>query len=302
MTLYIHNTFLADLRDYGDSSLAQRVLAKVLEPSGSFRLDRDDHRYKGIEDAWIRYVSAGRTAFRVIYLRKGEHIHLYRAGPHTVEDNLSGPKINAEAAVLSTGDPTHLSARGMIGVADSATTTEENSVPNSFLQNGRKRLLSSFLLGRRLIPHKEVVLVSPYLSLDLLQRSSRFGATIDNLIEDGTKVSLITRWPAASDLASYREFEVRGIDMLFHKTVHAKLYVFKVRNGDSPYDQDHTDAALIGSANLTGRGFGFDERDFNEELCFELPTDSHGGAMEFVYHLLNQSIDLTRVRHELSKR
>ena len=56
------------------------MLSKVLGRDGSFRLDRDDHRFHGIEDAWIRVVSRGNTAYRVIYIRRGRDVYLYRAG------------------------------------------------------------------------------------------------------------------------------------------------------------------------------------------------------------------------------
>jgi len=173
---------------------------------------------------------------------------------------------------------------------------------NRFFQNGKKRLLRSFLLGRRLVPHSEAILVSPYLSLGLFTRSHRFGRVLDDLLEDGTSVTLITRWPTLPELDTYRDLEVRGLGILFHKTVHAKLYVFKVRRDGARHAEDFRDAVVIGSANLTEMGFGFDEQNFNEELCYELPEGAYDGALDFVYQLAGQAVDLMRVRRELTRR
>ena len=293
MGLLIYDTFLMDLRENGDANFAQRVFRKVLGTNGAFRHDADDHRYHGIADAWIRYVSAGRTAFRVIYIRRQDDVLLYRAGPHSIEENLKSPPHGAL----------------LVGVSDAAAVAEpapkgalEDPHVKRFWQNGRKRLLRNFLLGRRLMPHKEILLISPYVSLSLFERPHRFGTAIDNLVEDGAKVTLVTRWPAAAELEAYRELEARGIALLFHETLHAKLYIFSVRPDANKYRDQFHDAAVIGSANLTEMGFGFDEKNFNEELCYELPLSAHEGAMEFAYQIANDSVDLARVRRELTKR
>jgi Cdc6-like AAA superfamily ATPase len=45
-----------------------------------------------VKDAWIRYVSRGRTAYRIIYIKHDDSIYLYRAGDHSIEDRLAKPK------------------------------------------------------------------------------------------------------------------------------------------------------------------------------------------------------------------
>jgi phosphatidylserine/phosphatidylglycerophosphate/cardiolipin synthase-like enzyme len=295
MSLFIYDSFLTDLRDNGDANFAQRVLRKVLNANGTFRPDADDHRYGGIEDAWIRYVSAGRTAFRAIYIRRQQDILLYRAGPHSIEDNLSAP--NAGAPVVEVLAAEVAAARGGDEVVEAV-------IANRFLQNGigRKRLLRNFLLGRRLMPHQEVLLISPYVTLAMFDRPHRFGMAIDSLIEDGTKVTLVTRWPTPAELDAYRDLEARGVELLFHASLHAKLYIFTVRRDEGRPRGEFSDAAIIGSANLTEKGFGFDERNFNEELCYELPDEAREGALEFAYQLAGQAVDLPRVRRELNLR
>jgi phosphatidylserine/phosphatidylglycerophosphate/cardiolipin synthase-like enzyme len=293
MSLFIYDSFLTDLRDNGDANFTQRVLRKVINANGSFRQDADDHRFGGIEDAWIRYVSAGRTAFRAIYIRRQQDVLLYRAGTHSIEDNLVGP---GAAAPLVEVLMAKAAAQGA-GVVEAA-------IANRFLQNGigQKRLLRNVFLGRRLMPHQEVLLISPYVSLAMFDRPHRFGMAIDNLVEDGTKITLVTRWPKPGELDAYRDLEARGISLLFHRSLHAKLYIFTIRREEVKYGQDFSDAAIIGSANLTETGFGFDERNFNEELCYELPHDAHEGALEFAYHIAGQAVDLPRVRRDLNLR
>jgi phosphatidylserine/phosphatidylglycerophosphate/cardiolipin synthase-like enzyme len=292
MTVYFYDTFIRDLHEHGDSNFAQRVVRKIMNPNGTFRHDVEDHRFDGIENAWIRYVSGGNTAYRAIYIREGEHIYLYRAGEHSIENNLGPPRGNRTLAEIS--------------AIDKASATVERPSINSFnlshlfRQNGRGRLLRSFLLGRRLFPHKEIFLVSPFLSLDLLERTNRVGLALDQLREDGTKITLITRPPLVSELGRLRDLEVRGWDLFFHRTLHAKIYIFKVIQDTKYVEHGAADAALIGSANLTEKGFGLDEHNYNEELCYELPTDAQEGALDFIYGLALQSQNLDRVRHALS--
>ncbi len=91
MPVHLTREFLNDLRVAQNTRFVREVLNHTVAHDGSFRPHRDDHRYDGIKDAWIRYVSRGTTAYRVIFIRKGPDIFLYRAGNHAVEDNLKAP-------------------------------------------------------------------------------------------------------------------------------------------------------------------------------------------------------------------
>src|SRR4051812_43593318 len=91
MPLHITRDFLNDLREAEDARFVRQVLNHTIAPDGTFRPDKDDHRYEGIEDAWIRYVSRGRTAYRVIFIRKGTSVFLYRAGLHSIEEKVAQP-------------------------------------------------------------------------------------------------------------------------------------------------------------------------------------------------------------------
>ena len=64
MAVYFCREFLRDLMEHNDAHFAARVLSKVIGSGGEFEADADDHRYKGIDGAWIRYVSRQTTAYR----------------------------------------------------------------------------------------------------------------------------------------------------------------------------------------------------------------------------------------------
>jgi hypothetical protein len=152
MALYLMPSFIVDLQKHGDANFAKRVLLKVCDNDGRFQEDRKDHPYTGIENAWIRYVSEGRSAYRAIYIRKGEEIYWYRAGEHSVEDRLPGPP-QLGGIALSGQDILRFSPRA------------GPSVPAvGFLRNQPDYTIYRTFIGRRLIPHKDIVLISPFLS------------------------------------------------------------------------------------------------------------------------------------------
>ena len=299
MGLFVCDTFLADLRNHGDNGFAKRALSKILAGNGSFRLVDDDHRYDGIDDAWIRVISRGNTAWRAIYIRRGDDVFLYRAGEHSIEDNLSAPSVSLEfRPVQSATQEAQAPARTW-----QASLPASDQVDNRFLQNERGRLLRSFMLGRRLIPHKEVILVSPVLSFSALSSTHRFGMVLDDLMAEGSTVTLVTRPPATKDdLQPFVDLEARGIKLAFHERLHAKLYLFEVAENAAALSggQAVPNVAMLGSANLTEEGMGFVDPSL-EELCYELPDAAFDHALEFVLQLVHDSDDLRIVRDKLNK-
>lgn len=299
MGLFVCDTFLADLRNHGDNGFAKRALSKILAGNGSFRLVDDDHRYDGIDDAWIRVISRGNTAWRAIYIRRGDDVFLYRAGEHSIEDNLSAPSVSLEfRPVQSATQEAQAPARTW-----QASLPASDQLDNRFLQNERGRLLRSFMLGRRLIPHKEVILVSPVLSFPALSSTHRFGMVLDDLMAEGSTVTLVTRPPATKDdLQPFVDLEARGIKLAFHERLHAKLYLFEVAENAAALSggQVVPNVAMLGSANLTEEGMGFVDPSL-EELCYELPDAAFDHALEFVLQLVHDSDDLRIVRDKLNK-
>ncbi len=305
MGLHIYQDFFVDLRNAGDAKFARRVLAKIFDSSGRFVSDSDDHRYHGIEDAWIRYISQGGAAYRVIYIRKGADTYLYRAGPHSVEDNLSPPSKGQSITDVSAVSVEMAEIVDVIGMGT------EGSRPSKdlFLKNYTPNLLRNRILGRRLIRHREVILISPFLSEDLFAFRSPFSKVISDIHDDGATITLITLPP--KDSAQFQFFEKidsDGIEVLFHDRLHAKLYLFDVEPDAyaTPEDARQDRLAIIGSANLTKKGFGIPGGDGesiepNEELSYELPPDEFDHALHFAAYLTVSAKDLVTQRIQLAQ-
>lgn len=310
MAIFIYEEFLKDLRTAGDATFARRVLSKVLDTNCNFPDDADDHRYDGIDNAWIRYVSAGKTALRVIFIRDGASVYLYRAGPHSVEDNLTSPNKNAKTIpVVSTPEALADSSNG----SDSTTAIPpEISFPGMFLENYRQKYIRTTLLSRRFTKHRSVILVSPFLSPELFSISSPFGKVLTDLVDEGAKLSLITLPPQSLDeLRFFEGLEANGFDVLFHDRLHAKLYLFEVDPDFVSYDPGTKckNLAMLGSANLTVNGIGLGGTGSgvsspNEELVYELPSSQFQSALDYATYLSVSANDIPRqrVRITLSNR
>ncbi|TPN59647.1 hypothetical protein FJ981_04565 [Mesorhizobium sp. B1-1-4] len=284
--------FIKDLQDGNGANFAKRVFLKLFDERGNFRRDVNDHRYHGIADSWIRYVSQGTSAYRVIYIRRGEDIFLYRAGVHSVEDRLSSPDIAEGTGVgRETGE----------FVEEKPKNTEGEADLGRFLCSLRTPYLSHLILGRRLIPHKEVVLISPFLSLSLLTRTAKLGRMFDDFIDDGSNVTLVTLPPCPADLPAFKDLEARGIELLFHDRIHAKLYMFVVNKQKLTGGRDYQDLYVLGSANLTDAGFGAERGKGNEELCYELPVEERSSLESYIAHIALGSDDLIKIKMSLAR-
>lgn len=304
-----HRQFLIDLVDTGDAQLPARVMKKLFTSAGDFRADRADHPYRGIASGWIRVVSRGTTAYRVIYLRDGDAITLYRAGPHSIEDNLAAPGSTEEFPVISE-EVGEVSMRPLGSNAAAADLVQnrisaEESTASRFMKNHESRRLFEQVLGRRLIPHKEAIFVSPYLSLDLLKPTQPLGQMLDEWIADGCSVTLITRPPSSPELAEFTELERRGLSLLYVQRLHAKVYVFRVDESKlNDYQRSNKDLMLIGSANLTASGFnpdGIRTREPQLELSYQVAQDDNEELEYFMSYLAGVGISHEVVRHNLSE-
>ena len=71
MKVYLMPEFINDLKSSADSNLIRQALRHTLDNDGAFIADADDHRYHGIEKAWIRVISKG---FRVIYFMEEDSV------------------------------------------------------------------------------------------------------------------------------------------------------------------------------------------------------------------------------------
>jgi len=307
-SISFHRQFLIDLVGTGDGQLSNRVLKKVFTENGEFRPDRDDHRYHGIDNAWIRVVSRGNTAFRVIYIRDGNEVTLYRAGPHSVEDGLAAPSNPADFPVVSQ-EFIEQAMRPIGGAAAaqevcaSRVTIEEREA-SRFMKNHERRFLHEQLIGRRLIPHREVILVSPYLSFDLLKSTKPFGQMLDEWIADDCSITIITAPPQPKELPEFSQLESRGFSVLHVQRLHAKAYVFRVaREKLNDYQKNKADLLLIGSANMTNSGFnpaGLLMKDPQLELSYAIAEDDHDELEDFITYLATVGVNHDVVRHNMA--
>jgi hypothetical protein len=281
--------FLQDLRDADDARLVRRTLDQIIDAQGDFRRDSNDHRYHGIENAWIRYVSGGKTAYRLIYIRDDDDVFLYRVGGHSIEDRLQSPNMR-DGIELNSQKPIH----------ERSQSIRSNGI---LLKTSTETMLSKVISSLYHVGHREIWLVSPFLSESLLSRHAPFGRFLDRAMEDGAAIGLITRLGEKINTALLDDLEARGIAIYLHPKLHAKLYVFELESSSlSQYNRDMSSMAILGSANLTEMGLSLDQPSGNEELCYRIPADQFYEAKGHAEWLANQSQDLQSIKLRLNRR
>jgi len=306
MPVFLLPNFIADLQEHDDAHFARRVLQKTIRPDGSFRPDSDDHPYLGIKDAWIRYVSRRRTAYRVIFLRYGENIYLFRAGEHSVEDRLAGPSVAAVEAALpvTEGGPEVAAAVVTMPARDRGLPL---SPPiNRFKRNIPHPQINREIFSRRILPHKDIWLVSPFVNEELFAPTAQFGRLLLDQVEDGARVALITAPPKDKKIEWMEKLAARNVDIFVYPRLHTKLYCFVfdenrryepgLRGGDR-----YSSLILIGSSNLTSAGMALGGQRCNEELCYAVPEEELGFVEEYVAELMMQGYELPDVRRFLAR-
>ena len=313
MPVKLHNDFIVDLVSVGDATLAGRILRKLFDKGGRFiEQAKDDHRYDGIADAWIRYASKG---MRVIFIKNGNEVTLYRAGQHSVEDDLAKPNdvdvyqivvdpIQRAMAITPGVDVRAYAAGAASAALSDATDLIGKPSGTRLLYNHIDRFLYSNLLGRRFLPHKDVYLISPFLSPDLLRSTDLFGQMLDELIEGGATIWLVTLPPAkASDIATYESLAARNINVFFNNTLHAKVFAFVLNRDElKPIQRSSKDFVSIGSANLTRAGInplGLLNSNIQYELSYEATIEDWPEIEEFILHVTGLSTELDVVRANL---
>lgn len=283
MAIYFCKEFIRDLAEHPDPNFAGKVMAKVCNAVGEFEPAMDDHRYKGIDGGFIRYISQRPSYYRAIYVRRGEDIFWYRAGRHQVEDRLQPPR---EPIV---GLP--------IGATPEGVDAAENHRNPRYTKSMRPRFLREVLSSRSLIPHKSLILVSPKLTANVISPAGVIGRLTDRVQELGGLVTVITRPPKDSDIGAYRWFASRGVDLRFHDRLNARLYYFEVNDQQLDRELSHIRTmAIVGSAELTERGLNYQIADgsaADEELCYEIGEDDIDGAMEFCLDLADTTVDFS---------
>ena len=303
MAVHLMPRFIADLQSVQDGGFARRVLTKTLSQRGAWTHDRDDHRYGGIDNAWIRYVSQGNAAYRVIYIRSGAEIYLYRAGPHSVEDRLPAPRPrDYSQAVPVDGDGNEVEAtQRAIDAAECG-----GSAPPRFLRRRPEAEIHRRLVERRNLPHKEIWLVSPVVDPVVLSPAASLGDVLSAQVEDGAKVSIVTSPPIDGDIAWMESLAARDMEVFVHPRLNTKLYCFefdedrRFENG-VPEDANAASLIMVGSSDLTAQGVGAAVGgDVGEELCYSPPADEFDFVIGYVAELIDEGFDLNEVRRRLA--
>lgn len=274
--------FINDLKDFDDAHFAKRVLGQIFDNSGNFKVGQNDHRYDGLEGAWIRYASSGSNAYRIIYIKKKDKIYLYRAGGKKVEDRLKEPK------ELSTN----------IVVENYTVASKKSTTPSTdfgvLLKNSDPIYLCNIIQSMFHVAHHEISLISPYYSESIFSQNHAFGGFLDKSIEEGAAVCFITLPPCNDkSLKFFENLEARGMLVYFFEKLHAKLYLFDIntKSLNSFNKSDYKRTAVLGSANITESGFSFNKQTYNEELCYLVPQYQFDELSQYVTWILNHSTD-----------
>lgn len=294
MALYLYDKFVSDLRNHSDPAFAKRALNKVFDEDGLFRSDRNDHRYGGIDDAWIRYVSQGVTGWRAIFIRRGDDVFLYRAGEHSIEDNLNAPKraLAVHSVARIAGSEVHAVA------GEGAAVTEKRRLLSSLFESE----LQAKILSRRLCPHKDIVLISHTVDPRCLAATTRLGRVLYDLCDEGANVTIMTRPPRSLELLrEFSSLESRGINFLFNEAIEANLFIFKLKDGFDYQAQASglADAAYLGSAPLTMESMEASS-NANDNLIYEILDFDISHADDYAAGLAARSLDVVGVRTSLA--
>lgn len=307
MPLFFLPEFIADLQAHNDPNFAKRVLLKTVSSSGDFLLSPNDHRYHNINGAWIRYISRKRTAYRVVYIREGEDIYLYRAGEHSVVEHLSPPRTISRTQSLS------VSTTQILDTTTQATSLEHNSSQDSnylfkknFLRNSPNPQIFQTILSRRNLPHRDIWLVSPYITTELFSPTKLLGKLLVDQVEDGSRVTIFTLLPQKLNTRWMDILAERGVDFFICPNLHTKLFCFLLDENrryeiDSRERHRYNSLYIIGSANLTTSGLAANGNCINEELCYSVPTGCSDFIEGYVAELMICGYDLTEVHSKMAR-
>ena len=301
MRTFLLPEFVVDLQSNGDAHFARRVLEKTIHRDGRFREDGDDHRYHGVEDAWIRYISRSKTAYRVVFIRSGSNVYLYRAGGHAVEDRLRAPRERALDEAVPVMEPEAAVAAKFGGIAVPAGASHGRRAVNRFLRNSPGPEINRAIFARRNLPHRDIWLVAPFITPQLLLPTAAFGKLLVDQVEDGASISLITAPPKDRDIAWLERLEERDIGVFCYPRLHSKLYCF-VLDENRKHERGLPDPAklssllLVGSANMTAAGLALSKNGWNEELCYSVPDWEIDYVETYVTNLMMRGYGLNDVR------
>lgn len=285
---YFHRQFITDLETCKDKNLFVRVVLCVLDELKGSPNNTNDHRFEGIPGAWIRYVTRGRTGYRIIYLRDGSSVIFYRCGEHSVEDKTTPPDPSEELGPAIDLDETDV---------------EEMTLPNTFLANHSQKMTLTALVGRRLIPNKAAWLVAPYLSQKLLSRTAPLGMTLDTIVRERRRVAVITQAEQVDEYEDlYKDLAARDIELLFVPGLHSKIYLFLTDESYPHRSSSVPSLGIVGSANLTTWGIAANRGLGNQETNYTVPIESIPELTDIVENFYIHGIEFYRAKKQYSKK
>lgn len=253
--------FLADLiKTNLGKDFAYTALNKILDGKGQFVRDADDHEFHGLKNGWIRYITKGTRGYRAVYIQDGNKVFLYRAGKHSVEDEierLSKKPTTADLrAVANSGEAPIEPGAGHYGDFGEIVTESEPVA------------ISDVLRAMYHVPHEVIYLVSPAISEELLVTNSPFRRFLDRSVDDGTAVAVITNPVNVRDIKIFETLDRQNIMVFFNKKLNGRAVYFRVVSGAK--NADISDLAIVGSAELTPANV-FGDGESLSELCYKLP-------------------------------
>lgn len=218
----------------------------------------------------------------MIYLKKNGSVYLYRAGLHSIEGKVGEPKYLEESIPLERAEVHR--AFGYVA----------KDIGN-LLKTLEPKFLNREILSMYQVCQKEIILISPFVSLEILDKFHHFGRFLDRAIEENAEVSLITRPPDPKDLLKYQHLDERCIFVYFLENLHTKLYIFDINPEDLPeYCRDMVSTAILGSSNLTKPGLSLDDERSSEELCYKLPIEKFSEAYSYAKGLIRKADDFKK--------
>ena len=310
MRVFLLPEFVNDLQSHRAPHFARQVLKHTLCKNGIFRSDRSDHPYKGVQNAFIRVVSRGTSGYRVIYLRCGKNIYLYRAGEHSIEDRITPPSEESVKFALSVGE----AEEGLFpAVARRQAPTIITEPTHRFLRNAPEPQIQREIFSRRNLPHESIWLVSPFINENLLLPTAKLGKLLLEQHEDGATVGIITTATKNMNIKWMERLNKDGIEIFVYPQLHTKLYYFlfdesrRYTLGLRASDR-HSSLILMGSANLTSAGIALtsvrgdkEMAHCNEELCCAIPESGISYITQYVNELKSHGYDLQSVRQFLAR-
>lgn len=306
MPVFLLPEFVRDLQSHANPHFARRVLQKTLRHNGAFRRDFDDHRYEGIDNAWIRYVSRGRTAYRVIYLRFAEDVYLFRAGEHHLEDHLLAPDVRSINLALSVTEAREDRTTAGPTIRKQTIPGATSSSIHRFLRNAPQTQINREIFARRNLPHRDIWLVAPFIDPDLFLPTAALGKLLLHQVEDGASVTIVTSPPKDKKIEWMERLGERNVGIFVYPRLHTKLYCFLfdenrryelgLQGGDR-----YSSLILLGSANLTKPGMALGTERHNEELCYVVSEDAMDYVETYVAELMTNGYELPDVRRLLAR-